>query len=230
MFSRNLKNLARNPVLGARRHHGQGNGGLPSHFTLNSGDEIPAVDLGVWRAGKGEVGGAFKAALNAGYRHIDGAWIYRNEEEVGKALKNSGVARDQIWLTSKLWNSFHAPEATLDDSLLKLGTDYLDLTQERQQKKREEMVEKGKIRNIGVSNFTIPKVEALRWNHLKTDPAVNQIELNYCFPQPGMLQWSKETGVLLQAYSPLGSVGRVFESLNVPVVDTFFNSSDYAAR
>ncbi|KAL0573978.1 hypothetical protein V5O48_007970 [Marasmius crinis-equi] len=243
MFSRNLKKLARNPILGARRHHGQGNGGLPTHFTLNSGDKIPSVGLGVWRAGKGEVGGAVKAALNAGYRHIDGAWIYRNEEEVGKALKDSGVARDQIWLTSKLWNSFHAPEdveATLDDSLLKLGTDYLDLylvhwplalkkgskkydkeltdNQYPTWQKLEEMVEKGKIRNIGVSNFTIPKIEALRWNPLKIDPAVNQIELNYWFPQPDMLQWSKETGILLQAYSPLGSVGRVSESLNVPVV------------
>ncbi|KAF9265188.1 Aldo/keto reductase [Marasmius fiardii PR-910] len=242
MLSRNLRYLCRGPV-GKKFHHGQTTGGLPSHFTLNSGSKIPSVALGVWKAGRDQVGGAVKAALNAGYRHIDGAWIYRNEEEVGQAMKESGVPRDQIWLTSKLWNSFHAPEdvePALDDSLLKLGTDYLDLYlihwplalkknsrecdkhltkhQYPTWQKLEEMVVKGKVRNIGVSNFTIQNINDLRLNPLKIVPAVNQVEINYWFPQSELLRWSKETDILLQAYSPLGSNDRVTESLNVPIV------------
>ncbi|KAL0064268.1 hypothetical protein AAF712_008853 [Marasmius tenuissimus] len=252
MLSSNIRSLVRRTtVLGARYYHGQGTGRLPTHFTLNSGDKIPSVALGVWRAGKGEVGNAVKTALNAGYRYIDGAWIFNNEEEVGKALKDSSVPRKDVWLTSKLWNSFHDPkdvEATLDDSLNKLGTDYLDLylvhwplaqkkagkqydkelTSDQYQtwQKLEEMVAKGKVRNIGVSNFTIAKLEALRLNPLKIDPAVNQIEMNYWFPQSDMLEWSKKTGILIQAYSPLGSTGRVSESLNVPIVKQIANELD----
>lgn len=171
------------------KHHDMStlvNGKLPTHYTLPSGDRIPAValgmvftltsgikklmaiDLGVWKAGPGEVGPAVKVrdstrlnyrllttaslqtALNAGYRHIDGAWIYgvsiqhiylyirhlnnvwlqQNELEVGEAIKASGVPREEIWITSKLWNTFHAPkdvEPILDQSLERLGTDYLDL-------------------------------------------------------------------------------------------------------
>ncbi|KIJ05719.1 hypothetical protein PAXINDRAFT_141089, partial [Paxillus involutus ATCC 200175] len=103
---------------------------LASHYSLPSGDKIPSVALGVWQSGKGEVGDAVKTALKAGYRHIDGAWIYKNEAEVGKALKESAVPREELWLTSKLWNNFHAPEdiePVLDQSLSLLGTDYLDL-------------------------------------------------------------------------------------------------------
>ncbi|KAK7025563.1 hypothetical protein VNI00_015916 [Paramarasmius palmivorus] len=243
------------PVLGPFRcHHGVAGGGLPTHYTLNSGAKIPSVALGVWQAGKGEVGPAVKTALNAGYRHIDGAWIYRNEEEVGQALKESGVPRDQVWLTSKLWNSFHAPEdvePALDDSLAKLGTDYLDLyiihwpvaKKDGEPYNRdlthnpyptwqalEKLVEKGKVRNIGVSNSYIDVVEAhahqkykiriqnLTANPLKIKPAVNQVELNYWIPQPELVQWSMESGILLEAYSPLGSTGRVSDTLNVPVV------------
>lgn len=84
-------------------HHTQTSlGGLPTHYNLSSGSKIPSVALGVWQASKGEVGAAVKTALDSGYRHIDGAWIYRNEEEVGQALKESGVKRDDVWLTSKV--------------------------------------------------------------------------------------------------------------------------------
>ncbi|KAG8214832.1 NADP-dependent oxidoreductase domain-containing protein [Butyriboletus roseoflavus] len=212
---------------------------LPSHYTLPSGDKIPSVALGVWQAGKGEVGSAVKTALGAGYRHIDGAWIYRNEAEVGQALQESDVPREQLWLTSKLWNTFHAPEdiePVLDDSLSKLGTDYLDLylihwpiafkkdgnnileedlTADPYPtwQKLEELVDKGKVRNIGIS-----KVQNLTSNSLKYQPAVNQVELNFWNPQPELLKWSKENGLLLEAYSPLGSNKQVGESLAVPEV------------
>ncbi|KJA17444.1 hypothetical protein HYPSUDRAFT_46386 [Hypholoma sublateritium FD-334 SS-4] len=221
------------------------NGKLPTHYTLPSGDKIPAVALGVWKAGPGEVGPAVKAALNAGYRHIDGAWIYGNELEVGEAIKASGVPREEIWITSKLWNTFHAPkdvEPVLDQSLERLGTKYLDLylmhwpvafknngknndvdfelteNPYTTWKKLEEMVEKGKVRNIGISNFNIRRIKNLTANPLKIMPAVNQVELSYWNPQPELLKWSKENGLLLEAYSPLGSDGKVKESLQIPEV------------
>ncbi|KAJ6488950.1 NADP-dependent oxidoreductase domain-containing protein [Mycena sanguinolenta] len=212
---------------------------LPSHYTLPSGDKIPSVALGVWRARPNEVGEAVKAALKAGYRHIDGAWVYRNEAEVGQALRESGVPRKDVWITSKLWNTFHAPEdiePALDDSLAKLGTDYLDLylihwplAQKNGKpydkdlthnpyptwQKLEEMVEKGKVRNIGVSNFNIRRLENLTSNPLKIRPAVNQVEISYWIPQPELLQWAKENNMLLEAYSPLGSEGKVKDTLRV---------------
>ncbi|KAF9265167.1 hypothetical protein L218DRAFT_898752 [Marasmius fiardii PR-910] len=218
-------------------------GGLPEHFTLPSGDKIPSVALGVWKAGKNEVGRAVKAALCSGYRHIDGAWIYGNEVEVGQALKESGVSREEVWITSKLWNTFHAPEdvePALDESLHRLDTEYLDLylihwpvatkkdgtyydkdlTENPYPtwKKLEEMVDKGKVRNIGVSNFNERRLKNLTGNPLKYQPAVNQVELNYFLPQPELLKWSKQNGILLQAYSPLGSDKRVKQSLEVPEV------------
>lgn len=219
--------------------------GLPSFYTLPSGDKIPSVALGVWRADPGHVGEAVKTALKAGYRHIDGAWIYGNEVEVGKAIRESGVPRKDIWITSKLWNSFHAPqdvEPVLDESLTRLGLDYLDLylihwpvafkkgqgqtvdydlteNPYHTWQKLEEMVQKGKIRNIGVSNFSVRRLQNLTANPLKYPPAVNQVELSYWNPQPDLLKWAKENGLLLEAYSPLGGQDKVKETLQVPEVE-----------
>ncbi|KAJ2921113.1 hypothetical protein H1R20_g15981, partial [Candolleomyces eurysporus] len=230
-------------AFGGSGCHGR-KSGLPTHYTLPSGDRIPSVALGVWRAEKGKVGEAVKTALKAGYRHIDGAWTYGNEAEVGAALRESGVPREDIWLTSKLWNAFHAPEdiePVVDESLSKLGTNYLDLylihwpvafkkdtafeidwdlTNDPYPtwQKLEELVEKGKLRNIGISNFNIRRIQNLTANPLKIKPAVNQVELSYWNPQPELLKWSKENGLLLEAYSPLGSAERVKESLNIPIV------------
>ncbi|KIY69332.1 Aldo/keto reductase [Cylindrobasidium torrendii FP15055 ss-10] len=224
---------------------------LPTHYTLPSGDKIPSVALGVWKSAPDEVGRAVTAALNAGYRHIDDAWIYRNEEEVGAALAASSVDRKDVWLTSKLWNQFHAPEdveAALDESLAKLGTDYLDLyiihwplalnkdgsyyNKELTEnpyptwKKLEELVDKGKVRNIGVSNWSIRRLQNLTANPLKYQPAVNQIEINYWFPQPELLEYSKKHGILLEAYSPLGGDGRVGDSLRVKEVQDIAKALD----
>ncbi|KAK4701722.1 hypothetical protein P7C70_g4511, partial [Phenoliferia sp. Uapishka_3] len=226
-------------------------------FLLPSGGKIPAVGLGTWQSPKGEVRNAVKVAIQAGYRHIDCAAIYKNESEVGEGIIDSGIPRSELWLTSKLWNNAHKPdqvEPALNDSLQKLGTDYLDLyiihwpvafsvdpskangykpeidwelTRDPMQTWRvlESLVKKGKLRNIGISNFTAEKAQKLYDQvlplplpsyHSPTDslgpkasikPAVNQVELSLQCPQPDLLAWAKKTGVLLQAYSPLGSTG-----------------------
>ncbi|KAI5364019.1 putative aldo/keto reductase, aldo-keto reductase, NADP-dependent oxidoreductase [Septoria linicola] len=103
---------------------------LADYFTLNTGAKIPAVGFGTWQAAPHEVENAVEEALKQGYRHIDGAAIYQNENEVGAGIRKSGVPRDQIFLTGKLWNTKHRPEdveAALDKSLKDYGTDYLDL-------------------------------------------------------------------------------------------------------
>lgn len=228
-------------------------GGLPSHYILPSGDKIPSVALGVWKASKGEVGEAVKTALKAGYRHIDDAWIYKNEEQVGAAIKESGIPRKDIWITSKLWNDKHNPEdvaPALEDSLRKLGLDYLDLylihwpvAFKRNPKPdgspdvdfkltediystwqaMEELVDTGKVRNIGISNFNIRRIQNLTANRLKYPPAVNQVELSFWNPQPELVSWAAENNLLLEAYSPLGSSDHVKESLRVPEVKAAAN-------
>ncbi len=104
--------------------------GLPSHFTLNTGAKIPTVGFGTWQAPNDVVEQAVAEALTCGYRHIDGASIYRNETGVGAGIRKSGVNREDIFITGKLWNTKHDPadvEAALDKTLADLGIDYLDL-------------------------------------------------------------------------------------------------------
>ncbi|EEY21676.1 aldose reductase [Verticillium alfalfae VaMs.102] len=195
-------------------------------FKLNSGHSIPAVGLGTWQSGPNEVARAVEHALRHGYRHIDAAAVYDNEEEVGAGIKASGVPREEIFLTSKLWNTHHKAEdveEALDQSLADLGTDYVDLylihwpvsfSKPAEKKQRfplaadggvdvidvpasetwkamEALVKKGKIRSIGVSNFSKARIEDL----LKTaeiKPAVNQIEAHPYLQQPELLEWSKQ--------------------------------------
>lgn len=197
-------------------------------FTLNTGAKIPAVGLGTWQSAPHEVTSAVKAALEKGYRHIDTAAAYGNEKDVGAGIKQSGVPREQIWLTTKLDNHCHKHvEQSLKQSLENLGTDYLDLylmhwpaSVDWDDKKKiysdwtfvdtwremQKLLDTGKVKNIGVSNFTQANLEKLL-NHpdTKVVPAVNQIELHPCNPSPKLVEYNTSKGIHSTAYSCLGS-------------------------
>ena len=203
---------------------------LTDTYTLSNGVHIPCVGFGTWQSKDGpEARDSVAEALRAGYRHIDTAQGYGNEESVGQAVKESGLKREDIFITSKLTNSVRGYSETLSafhESLRKLGTDYMDLflihwprpvsfrndweAQNAQSwRAMEDLYREGKVRAIGISNFHPHHIEAL----LKTAtvaPMVNQIRLAPGDTQDEVVSFSREKGMLLEAYSPLG-VGKVFE-------------------
>lgn len=193
-------------------------------YTLANGVKIPCVGYGTFKmANDGDTAEAICAALAAGYRHIDTAQTYGNEESVGLALKKCGLSRKDIFLTSKLGNNDHGYEAThraFESTLRALGTDYLDLylihwpnpVASRENwvevnagswKAMEELYRDGKIQAIGVSNFFPRHLEPL-FDTAKVLPMVNQISLSPGQAQTELCAYSREHGMLLEAYSPLG--------------------------
>ncbi|MCJ1399826.1 hypothetical protein MMC11_003029 [Xylographa trunciseda] len=197
-------------------------------FTLNTGEKIPAIGLGTWQSQPNEVTEAVKIALKKGYRHIDTALAYGNEAEVGKGIKESGVPRNEIWLTTKLDNTWHhRVNEGIESSLKDLGTDYVDLylmhwpsstdpndTQKhlpdwdfiKTWQELQKLPATGKVRNIGVSNFGIKNLEKLLNDpSCKIVPAVNQVELHPNCPSPKLVQFCKEKGIHCTGYSCLGS-------------------------
>ena len=182
---------------------------------LNNGVEMPMLGFGVFQVPDlSQAEQAVTDALETGYRLIDTAVAYQNEEAVGKAIKDSDIPRDQIWVTSKLWLQDYAYEEAkkaIDLSLKKLGLDYVDLYLVHQPygkvdeawQAMEEAQEAGKIRSIGVSNMT-PKL----WKKFVPDfdvmPAVNQVEFNPYFQQKELRQIMAKNGVALEAWAPLG--------------------------
>ncbi len=185
------------------------------YITLNDGNKIPVIGFGVFMIeNNGPTYDAVLAALKAGYRHIDTAAAYFNEEDVGKAVKDSGIPREEIFITSKLWISDLGHEGArrgIARSLRKLGMDYIDLYLIHQPygdvsgawKAMEEAKAEGKLRSIGVSNMT-PKMYAELTASFATKPAVDQVEFNPTFQQKPLWELLKKDGVALEAWYPLG--------------------------
>lgn len=185
---------------------------IEKKVTLNDGRLIPQLGLGVWRIRAGAAcEAAVRAALEAGYRHIDTASLYGNEESVGAAIRQSVIPREEIFVTTKLWNTEHDnPERALDTSLRKLKFDYVDLylihypvpERRRSWPVLEALRAKGKARSIGVSNFTIRHLKELL-AATETVPAVNQVEFHPYLYQRDLLDFCAARGIIIEAYSPL---------------------------
>lgn len=194
---------------------------------LNDGNEIPAIGFGTFQIpNDGTTYQAVTKALAAGYRHVDTAVAYFNEQEVGRAIKDSGIPREQIWVTSKLWlqdYGYESAKKAIDLSLQKLGLDYIDLYLIHQPygdvpgawQAMEAAKKARKIRSIGVSNMT-PKI----WQHFvpqfETIPAVNQVEFNPYFQQKELRKILEANNVKLEAWAPLGQGNA--KLLNEPVI------------
>ena len=182
---------------------------------LNDGHDIPAVGFGVFMIpNDGPTYDAVLQALKIGYRHIDAAAAYFNESDVGKAIRDSGIPRSEIFITSKLWlqDYGYAPaKKGIEASLHKLGTDYIDLYLLHQPygdvagawKALEEAKAEGKLRSIGVSNMT-PKIWKTFVPQFSTLPAVNQVECHPFFQQRELRELLAENDVKIEAYQPLG--------------------------
>jgi len=211
-------------------------------YTLSTGQKIPALGLGTWLSKPGEVENAVEIAVRTGYRHLDLAMIYDNQPEVGRALKKvipSVVKREELYITSKLWNSSHRPqyvEPELDETLNMLGIDYLDEYlvhwpvafppgkgffpphPERQGwvdidtevslvdtwKAMIKLLDTGKVKAIGVSNFTIEHIKGIV-EATGVWPVVNQIEAHPLLQQNDLVAFSREHNIHITAYSPLGN-------------------------
>jgi 2,5-diketo-D-gluconate reductase A len=197
-------------------------------ITLNDGVQIPQLGLGVWQLDDDQAYASSVAALKAGYRHIDTAMIYGNESGVGRAVAESDVPREQIFITTKLWNADQGYDSTLrafDTSMAKLGLEQLDLylihwalpkkaAYRDTWKAFVRLKEEGRVRSIGVSNF-----HAEHLQHIIQDtgvtPSVNQIELHPDFPQLELSQFCRDKGIVTESWSPLGQGGAL---LSQPVL------------
>lgn len=184
------------------------------YVTLSNGVKMPILGYGVYQVTKEECERCVLDALKVGYRHIDTAQSYFNEEEVGSAIKKSGVPREEIFLTTKVWIEHYGYEqakASVEESLRKLKTDYLDLVLLHQPfsdtygswRALEELYNEGKIRAIGVSNFYADRmVDFASFNRIR--PMVNQMETHIFSQQKRLKEWADKYGIRLEAWAPFG--------------------------
>ncbi|KAI0961328.1 hypothetical protein AcW1_000439 [Taiwanofungus camphoratus] len=187
---------------------------LTSSVALPSGFSMPLLGLGVFR--NEDCIPACIAALKYGYRHIDSARLYNNEAQVGQAVRQSGIPRSEVFVTSKIFHPDHGYESTLkavDESLQRFGFDYLDLylihsplsgKEERLAtwKALLDVQKTGKLRTVGVSNYGVKHLEEIREAGLAT-PAVNQVELQPFCQQKAIVEYCNKHGIIVQAYCPL---------------------------
>lgn len=184
---------------------------------LNNGTEIPIVGLGTFRSASEDVYQAVLDALEAGYRHIDTAMIYGNEEAIGKAIKDSKIPRKELFVTTKLWNSdqgYESTKAALNLSLKKLGLEYVDLYLIHwfkgyelaidSYKAMEELYKEGKVKALGVSNFNVHHIMKLLEN-CTVAPSVNQVETHIELQNVFLQEYCESVGIKLEAYAPLMS-------------------------
>jgi 2,5-diketo-D-gluconate reductase A len=191
-------------------------GAVPD-VTLNNGVRMPQLGFGVFQVGNGEARAAVATALECGYRSIDTAALYGNEQGVGSAVSASGIPREELFVTTKLWNADQGAGRVLpafERSLEKLGLDYLDLylihwpvpSRDRfveTWQAFERLYADGRVRGIGVSNFTPPQLTRLL-KETEVVPVVNQVELHPGFQQPELRAFHREHGIATEAWSPLG--------------------------
>lgn len=199
--------------------------------TLNNGIRMPQLGFGVYKVPEDETRGVVASALEAGYRSIDTAALYRNETGTGRAITDSGIPREELFVTTKLWNTDHGHDAALrafDASLSKLGLDYVDLylihwplpardLYVETWRALEKIHAEGRARAIGVSNFQPEHLRRLT-EQTGTVPAVNQIELHPRLQQRELREADAELGVATEAWSPLGRGNGVLEDASVASV------------
>ncbi len=218
---------------------------MTDNYTLNTGAKIPKIGFGTWQIPDGEI--CYQAtltALKSGYRHIDTARVYGNEASVGKAIKDSGLNREEIFLTTKLPADIKVAakvQETFETSLATLGTDYVDLYlihapwpwQERGADYTKENIEiwqemekinsSGKAKAIGVSNFNVADLSAILDN-AKVVPAANQIRWFIGYTQDEVTKFSQAKGVLVEAYSPLAT-GQILDNEVIKAMASKYQSS-----
>lgn len=187
------------------------------HITLNDGHEIPQLGFGVFLVDPPETERIVSDALEVGYRHIDTAAAYRNEEGVGKAIAASGIPREELFVTTKLWNGDQVEgraRQAIEASLEKLGLDYVDLylihwprpdadKYVDTWREFEQFQQEGLARSIGVSNFTVRHLERLAAETTAV-PAINQIELHPGYAQRELREYGREHGIAIESWGPLG--------------------------
>ncbi len=197
---------------------------MKNSFKLANGTQIPAIGFGTYKIPDGEDAyNSVKAALACGYRHIDTASLYGNEESVGRAIRDSGIAREDIWVTSKVWDDdqgYDKAKASIENSLKRLDIGYIDLMlihwpipegfegdwaelNLSTWRAFEEAYKEGKLRAIGVSNF-MPKHLKPLLAKCEIAPMVNQMEIHPTYPQKETVDFCQNRGIVMEAWAPLG--------------------------
>ena len=216
---------------------------LTDSFVLSNGYPIPCVGFGTWQTPDGDIAtNAVKCAIQSGYRHIDAAAVYGNEVSVGKGIAEAGVPREELFITSKVWNTERGYEKTMaafEKTLADLGLDYLDLylihwPASHHQfenwdelnlgtwKAMTELYKAGRVKAIGVSNFLPHHLESLLKTEVK--PMFNQIEFHPGLMQSEVVEFCRSHGMLIEAYSPLGT-GRMLTNETLMAIAAKYNKS-----